>query len=476
MNFQNDPNLSIAKLAPLIRRKKVSPVELTDFFLERISHFQPALNAFITITSHLAGRQAKQAEREIVKGKYRGPIHGIPISLKDLFDTAGIRTTAGSKILRRHVPHKNAHAVDRLFEGGAILLGKTNLHEFAFGVTNINPHFGPVRNPWDLDRVPGGSSGGSAAAVSAGLCIASLGTDTGGSIRIPSAACGTVGLKPTRGLVSVDGVIPLASSLDHVGPIGRCVEDVGILLNILADGDSPKGRINYLRNLGDGIRGLRVGFPKPNFFRRMQREVRENIFHALKVFEQLGARIQEVDLGGIRDAGRVFAVLVVAEALAFHWNWISKRPQDYGTDLRDRMQNSKDQPTVVYLQAQEKRRRITQVFEGILQKVDVVVTPTLPIAAPRFEEKEIKIGRVREVVRTILLRYTTPGNLTGLPVISLPCGFSANHMPIGMQIFGRRHDESTILRVAHAYEQETPEERGFPSEEKWSSAKSSYRG
>ena len=470
MNFQNDQNLTIAKLAPLIRRRKVSPVELTEFFLERISRFQPALNAFITITSPLARRQSKQAEREIVKGRYRGPLHGIPISLKDLFYTAGIRTTAGSRILRRHVPDKNAFVVDRLFEEGAVLLGKTNLHEFAFGVTNINPHFGPVHNPWDLNRVPGGSSGGSAAAVSAGLCLASLGTDTGGSIRIPSSACGIVGLKPTRGLVSLDGVIPLASSLDHVGPIGRCVEDVGMLLNILADGNSAKGRINYLRNLRDRIRGLRVGFPKPNFFERTQKEVREKILQALKVFEQLGARIQEVDLGGVRDAGRVFAVIVIAEALAFHWNWISKRPQDYGADLRERMENSKDQPTVAYLHAQEKRRKITQVFEEILKKVDVVVTPTLPVVATGLEEKEIKIGRLREVVRTVLLRFTPPGNLTGLPAISVPCGFSANHLPIGMQIFGRRYDEATVLRVAYAYEQATPWNRGFPSEEKWSVA------
>jgi aspartyl-tRNA(Asn)/glutamyl-tRNA(Gln) amidotransferase subunit A len=448
----------------------VSPVELTEFFLERISRFQPALNAYLTITSQFAIGQAKQAEREIAKGRYRGPLHGIPISLKDLFYTAGIRTTAGSKILRRHVPRKNAFVVDRLFEEGAILLGKTNLHEFAFGVTNINPHFGSVHNPWDLKRVPGGSSGGSAAAVSAGLCLASLGTDTGGSIRIPSSACGIVGLKPTRGLVSLEGVIPLASSLDHVGPIGRCVEDVGMLLNILADGTSAKGKINYLRNLRDRIRGLRLGFPKPRFFGRMQKDVLEKILQALKVFEQLGARIQEVDLEGARDAGRVFAAIVVAEALAFHWDWISTRPQDYGSDLRERMEKSKDQPTVVYLRAQEKRREITQAFEEILKRVDVVLTPTLPVIAPGLEEKEVKIGRLQEVVRTVLLRFTPLGNLTGLPVISVPCGFSADHLPIGMQIFGRRYDEATVLRVAYAYEQATPWNSVFPSEGKWNVA------
>ena len=464
MDFKNDQNLTIAKIAPLLRKRKISPVELTDFFLERISRFNPSLNAFITVTADLARKQARQAEKEIAAGKHRGPLHGIPISLKDLFYTAGIRTTAGSKILRRHVPGKNAFVVDRLFEEGAILLGKTNLHEFAFGVTNINPHFGPVHNPWDLNRVPGGSSGGSAAAVSAGLCLASLGTDTGGSIRIPSSACGIVGLKPTRGLVSLDGVIPLASSLDHVGPIGRCVEDVGMLLNILADGTSAKGKINYLRNLRDRIRGLRIGFPKPGFFGRMQKDVREKILQALKVFEQLGAKIQEVDLEGVRDAGRVFAAIVVAEALAFHWDWISKRPQDYGSDLRERLEKSKDQATVVYLQAQEKRRKITQVFEEVLGKVDVVATPTLPVVAPGLEEKEIKIGRLKEVVRTVLLRFTPPGNLTGLPAISIPCGFSREKMPIGMQLLGRSFDEATLLRVAHAYEEATSWHEMFPCE------------
>lgn len=462
MNLFNNANLTIAHIAPLIRKRKLSPVELTDFFLERIFTGQPFFNAFITITFDLARRQAKQAEREILKGGYRGPLHGIPVSLKDLFYTAGIRTTAGSKILRRHVPDKNAFVVDRLFEEGAVLLGKTNLHEFAFGVTNLNPHFGSVRNPWDRHRVPGGSSGGSAAAVSAGLCLASLGTDTGGSIRIPSSACGIVGLKPTRGLVSLDGVIPLASSLDHVGPIGRCVEDTGILLNILADGDRAKGKNPYLRDLQRGIKGLRVGLPRQHFFERMHKEVRENIIQALKVFERLGARIQEVDLEGIRDSGKLFATVVVAEALAYHWNWIRKRPQDYGPDLRERMEKSMNQPTVAYLQAQEKRRRLTGVFEKVLGKVDVLITPTLPVVAPGLEEKEIKIGRFTEVVRVVLLRFTPPGNLTGLPVISVPCGFSTNHLPIGMQIFGRRFDEATLLRAAYAYEQATPWHKMFP--------------
>lgn len=462
MDFKNDQNLTIAKIAPLIRKRKISPVELTDFFLERISRFQPRLNAFITVTSDFARKQARQAEREIAAGRYRGPLHGIPITLKDLFYTAGIRTTAGSRILRKFFPKENAFAVDRLFQAGAILLGKTNLHEFAYGVTSINPHFGAVHNPWDLDRIAGGSSGGSAAAVSAGLCFASLGTDTGGSIRIPSSACGIVGLKPTRGLVSLDGVIPLAFSLDHVGPMCRSVQDAALMLNALVNATPGIAIVNYQRDLQDGVRGLRIGLPTNYFFERMQRELRTQVLEACRVFERLGARIQEVKLKGIEDTARLVAEITVAEALAFHWTRFRKQPQDYGPDLRERMGKSLDQPTVVYLHAQEKRRKITRIFTEVLEKVDVLVTPTLPVVPPLLAENEIRIGRRSEPVRGILLRFTRPGNLTGLPAISLPCGFSSEKMPIGMQLLGRSLDEATLLRVAHAYEEATSWHKVFP--------------
>lgn len=462
MNLKNDDHFTISGIAPLIRKRKISPVELTDFCLERISKGQPFLNAFITVTSSLARKQARQAEREIAKGIYRGPLHGIPVSLKDLFYTAGIRTTAGSKILRRFVPGQNALAVDRLREAGAVLLGKTNLHEFAYGVTSINRHFGSVHNPWDLKRISGGSSGGSAAAVSAGMGLASLGTDTGGSIRIPSAACGTVGLKPTRGLVSLEGVIPLAFSLDHAGPICRSVADAGLMLNALVKDGSP--RANYLRDLRKGIRGVRLGIPRRYFFEHMQNEVRETVFKALSVFEHEGGRLQEVDLPGVEDAARLVAEITVAEALAYHWNWIRKRPQDYAPDVRERMEKNMNQPTVVYLHAQEKRRAITKAFEETLRKVDVLIAPTLPVVPPRIEENEVKVGRSKEPVRAILLRFTRPGNLTGLPVISVPCGFSSENIPIGLQIYGRRFDEATVLRVAQAYEQATPWHKMFPPE------------
>lgn len=468
MNLLNDENLTIAKMAPLIRKKKISPLELTETFLERIQQLQTKLNAFITVTADLARKKARQAGREIMKGKYRGPLHGIPISLKDLFYTAGIRTTGGSKILRSFVPRENAAVVDRLDAAGAILLGKTNLHEFAYGVTNNNPHYGPVRNPWDLKRVPGGSSGGSAAAVSAALGIASLGTDTGGSIRIPSAACGVVGLKPTRGLVSLQGVIPLAFSLDHVGPICRSVEDTALMMEAMAAPGGPNagnwpqvGRL-FTRSLRGGVKKTRIGIPKQYFFDRLQKEVREFVLTACATLSQLGAELREVEFKGMEEAALLVGIITVGEALSYHWKWLRSRAKDYGADVRERMEANRNQRTIEYLQAQEKRRTYTEAFVKIFESVDVVAAPTLPVLPPFIGQKEISWGRTREDVRAALLRMTRPGNLTGLPAVSLPCGFTANNLPVGLQLFGRHYDEATLLRVAYAYEQATPWRKMFP--------------
>ena len=468
MNLLNDQNLTIAKIAPLLRRKQISPVELTEFFLERIQRLQPALNAFLTVTANLARKQARQAEKDILRGKYRGPLHGIPLSLKDLFYTAGIRTTAGSKILRNFVPGENAVVVDRLFEAGAVLLGKTNLHEFAYGVTNNNPHYGPVHNPWDLKRVPGGSSGGSAAAVSAALGIASLGTDTGGSIRIPSAACGVVGLKPTRGLVSLHGVIPLAFSLDHVGPICRCVEDAALMLEVIG---SPAGRSStnwpqmgrlFSRPLRQGVKGIRVGIPKQYFFDRLDKNVRGYVLTACAILYQLGAELREVEFRGVKDAAPLVGVITVGEALSYHWKWLQSRAKDYGADVRERMEANRTQRTVEYLQAQEKRRLYTGAFLKVFESVDVVAAPTLPVLPPFIGQKEIAWGRTKEDVRAALLRMTRPGNLTGLPAISLPCGSTADNLPVGLQLIGRHFDEAVLLRVAYAFERATPWHKMFP--------------
>jgi len=468
MDLGNDSNLTIVSLARRIRRRALSPVELTRALLERIERLGPRLNAFITVTADLAIAQARRAEKEIGRGVYRGALHGIPICLKDLFYTRDVRTTAGSKILRNFVPTENAEAVDRLFSAGAILLGKTNLHEFAYGATNVNPHFGPVCNPWATERISGGSSGGSAAAVTAGLAVASLGTDTGGSIRIPSAACGCVGLKPTHGRVSVDGVIPLAPSLDHVGPICRCVEDAALVLNVIA-GQGPfdphepgPHALKSALNLRRGLRGLRIGVPKQYFFDHLQPGVRRQVTAAIAVLEQGGAEIREVGLKLMRATTQLASEITVAEALVYHWKWLRKWADSYGSDLRLRLREGMDMSALTYLQAQESRRAYTREFETALQSVDILAAPTLPIAAPLITENETDVGRHRENVRLALLRLTRPANLSGLPAITVPCGFTSGGLPVGLQLIGRSMDENLVLRAAYAYEQLTPWHEAFP--------------
>jgi aspartyl-tRNA(Asn)/glutamyl-tRNA(Gln) amidotransferase subunit A len=470
MEFANNSDLTITCLAPLIRRKKVSPVELTSFLLARIERLDPKLNSFITVAADAALAQAKKAEKEIVRGAYIGPLHGIPICLKDLFFTQGIRTTAGSRILRNFVPDSNAAVVDRLLNAGAILLGKTNMHEFAYGATNLNPHFGSTHNPWSVDRMTGGSSGGSAAAVVAGLAVASLGSDTGGSIRIPSAACGCVGFKPSYGRVPLCGVIPLSPSLDHVGPITRCVQDAAIVLETVAgaDGCDPasfgeEGEL-FTQDLKKGFAGLHVGVPRQYFFDRLDREVRRSVLAAISIFEQNGAEVREVDLKLTGETSRLAGEITLAEALVYHWNWLQKRPNDYGPDLRTRLKEGLEISALSYLRAQELRQAYTQEFEAMLEAVDLLMAPTLPVPAPRLDEEEVLLGRSKENVRLALLRLTRPGNLTGLPAISVPCGLTSGGLPTGLQLIGRYKDERTVLRAAYAYERLTSWHEMFPSD------------
>jgi aspartyl-tRNA(Asn)/glutamyl-tRNA(Gln) amidotransferase subunit A len=470
MDFGNDSGLTITRLAPLIRRRRLSPAELTRSLLERIGRLDPHLNSFITVTSDLALAQAKRVENEIVRGGYRGVLHGIPFCLKDLFYTRGVRTTGGSRILRNFVPAENALAVERLFEAGVILLGKTNLHEFAYGATNVNPHFGPVHNPWAHARMSGGSSGGSAAAIAAGLAVASLGTDTGGSIRIPAAACGCVGIKPTHGRVPLCGVIPLAPSLDHVGPICRCVEDAALVLEAIAGADdrdpASLGRVGerFTQDLKKGLRGLRLGVPRQYFFDRLQKEVRRSVITAIEVLQQEGAEVREVDLKWMGETARLAGEITVAEALVYHRKWLQKRAADYGPDLRVRLKEGMAESALTYLQALETQRAYRKEFDDALRSVDVLAAPTLPVAAPRIEEREVSVGRSKENVRTALLRLTRPGNLTGLPAITVPCGFTPDGLPTGLQLIGRRLDEKTVLRAAYTYEQATLWHEMFPPE------------
>ncbi len=463
--MENNGSFTIEKIAPLIRSKALSPVELTRFLLERISQLQPEINAFITVTAEAALVQARKAEKEITNGRYRGVLHGIPISLKDLFYTRGIRTTAGSRILRRFVPKENAPVVDRLLRAGCIVLGKTNMHEFAYGATNVNPHYGPVRNPWNVQRISGGSSGGSAASVVSAQALGSLGTDTGGSIRIPSAACGCVGLKPTYGRVPLDGVIPLSPSLDHVGPLSRCVMDAAFLFEAIAepfnwDSDASQAPAEIRK----GVKGLRIGVPRQYFFDRIQPEVRRAVLAAISVFEQLGAKIKEIDLKGMGETPELAAEITGDEALAYHEKWLGKRPQDYGEDVRSRLEMSKKTTAVAYIQAEQRARAYRDRLLQTLDSVQLLLGPTLPIVAPGIAQKEATIGNSRESVRLALLRLTRPANLSGLPAISIPCGFSSGGLPVGLQIIGPPLDEFTLLRAAHAYEESTSWHLQFPSD------------
>lgn len=466
--MDNNVELTISRLAPLIRRKKISPVELTGFLLERIHRLQPEINAYITVTAETALAQARAAEREITKGRYRGVLHGIPVSLKDLIHTRNVRTTAGSLILKRFVPARNAAVVDRLLEWGCVLLGKTNMHEFAYGATNINPHYGPVRNPWDTGRISGGSSGGSAASVVSAQAIASIGTDTGGSIRIPSAACGCVGFKPTFGRVSLEEIIPLSSTLDHAGPITRCVADSAFLLDAIAQPNLWNMNAKKTEaEISRGVRSFRIGIPRQYFFDHVHAEVKKAVLAAAGIFEQLGAGLVEIDLKGMGQTERIAAEITGCEALAYHEQWLSRKSGSYGEDVRLRLEQSRSATAAAYIRTMAQLRAYAQEFDRVFEqeKVEVILAPTLPAPAPPLNTGEIKIGRHREDVRRAMLRLTRPANVSGLPAISLPCGFSSERLPIGLQIIGRRDGDASVLRVAHAYESATPWHHFFPPED-----------
>jgi len=439
---------SIEQLAPLLRRKKLSPVELVRVLLTRIERLNPHLNAFLTVTAEQALEDAGKAEAEIRRRRWRGPLHGIPVSLKDNIRTRGVRTTAGSKIMSDFIPDEDAEIVRRLRRAGAIVLGKTNLHEFAYGVTTNNPHFGPTRNPWDATRIPGGSSGGSAAAVAAGLCFASVGSDTGGSIRIPAALCGIVGLKPTFGLVSCQGVLPLAPSLDHAGPLARTVADAASLLAALAGRDGSKTSRPEKRRLW-------LGWPREYFWEKLDDEVRGLAEAAARSFERDGASIEEVSLPHLSESVEPSTHVALAEARHFHESagYFPARAADYSEEVRRCVEVGGEIRAADYLRALEVRKQVRADFDAALEHVDAILAPTVPVAAPRIGEERVPVGAEEEPVRGALLRLNRPANFTGLPAISVPCGFTRAGLPIGLQLIGRAFDEANLLRIARAYEQ-----------------------
>ena len=450
---------SIEEVARLYRKRKLSPVELTKLLLARIEQLNAKLNAYITVTAELALTQAKNAEAELFapRGRKahrdRGPLHGIPISLKDNIYTKDIRTTAGSKILNNFIPLRDAEVWAKLKEAGAILLGKTNLHEFAYGVTTNNPHYGPTRNPWDLARIPGGSSGGSAAAVAAGLCYGSIGTDTGGSIRIPAALCGIVGLKPGTGRVSAEGIVPLSPRLDFAGPLARTVGDAALLLDpIFLRGKKEPSVLLPRKSSARWLRKLRLGLPKDLFFDVISEDVYIAFHEGVRKLQKGGATVKGISiplLGETEEAGNYIAW---AEATHYHQQagWFPAHSAEYGEDVRTRLEMGTTVSATAYLKALETRDKFIQQFHLAMADagVDAIVVPTTPIAAPLMGEENTRIGKEDHPTRALLLRLNRPANLGGIPAISIPCGFTSTGLPVGLQLIGAVTDEQLLLRIA----------------------------
>ncbi len=446
---------TISDLALRLRRKDVSPVEITQDCLARIERRNPTLNAFITVTTESALAEARKAEAEILRGEWRGPLHGVPVALKDLIDTAGVRTTAASALYQDRIPTQNAEVVRRLRLAGAVIVGKNNLHEFAYGGSSLVSHFGEVHNPWSAGRIAGGSSGGSAAAVVAGLAYAAIGTDTAGSIREPAALCGCVGLKATYGRVSSRGVIPLSSSLDHVGPLAATVADAAIMLLAIAGYDAVDITSvdvpveNYVSALGEGAKGLRAGVPRGYFFDDLDSEVASAMEHALRGIESLGAELRELRLDVPTDR-----TLQAAESYAYHAENVARCPELYQAETLRRIRSGEKISAVEYIQRRRELEEARRSIRAVFADVDVLVTPTMPMSAPAISDLKANPDALRPA-ELKLLRNTRPFNVWGLPAISVPCGFTQNGMPIGLQIAGPHWREDLILRLAYAYEQAT---------------------
>ena len=456
---------TISELAAQIKGRQVSPVELTEAALTQADRLQPALNSFITILHDQALRQAKEQEAALVRGDYRGPLQGIPIGIKDNLATAGIRTTVGSKVLAGYLPAEDAHVVRLCQAAGAVILGKENLEEFAAGATSNNPHYGAVHNPWGLEHIPGGSSGGGGANVAACVTFASLGTDLGGSVRLPGTFCGVVGLKQTFGRVSQRGLLVTSFNGDHIGPMTRSVRDSALMLQVIAGYDPldpstvPVLVPDYTAALGQEVRGLRMGIPTTYYFDLLDPEVEAAVRRAIDDLEALGVASKAVALPSMQYAGAL-RIASLADSIVAHEPYLAAHRQDYGPDVLYRTLAGQFVLGRDYSKALKVQRLIKEEHARVLQEVDFLVTPTAPIAAPRIDTPTFRLGdteyRVRGPGSGILARYTNPSNATGLPAITVPCGFSRAGLPIGIQFIGRPFDEARLLQVAYAYEGVSP--------------------
>jgi len=434
----------MAEIARSLRRRMVSPLELVDAYSRRIEE-AGSLHAFITLPGERARQEARRAERRLSRGE-PGALLGVPIAVKDLFATRGVRTTAGSRILKDWVPSRDAAVITRLRAEGAIIFGKTNLHEFAYGVSTANPWWGVARNPHDARRSPGGSSGGSAIAVVAGLCAGALGSDTGGSIRVPASLCGCVGLKPTFGLVPLEGTFPLGWSLDHAGPLARTVGDAGVLLDVMTGMDAGR------RARRTATRGLRVGVLRGPIIQKVQPRIAQQVDAAAAALRRRGLRVREISIPDMEWTVATQLVTLRAEASAVHSRWIRTRPRAYGTDVRTRLQLGALVAGADYVLAQRMRGRLRAAMGRVFQEVDVLLLPATPITAPLVGERTVRWRSGEEPVDGALVRLTAPFNLTGLPALSVPFGRAAG-LPVGVQVVGQWMDEARVLAVGRLIEE-----------------------
>jgi len=460
--------VTITEAAAALRSRQVSSRELTEAAFGRIRQANPRLNAILTQLEESALARARQADEELGRGLDLGPLHGIPVAVKDNFCTRGVRTTDGSALFADHVPDYDAAVVEKLSAAGAVLAAKTGLHELAYGITSNNPHFGAIRNPWNPECIPGGSSGGSGSAVASGMVFLAMGSDTGGSIRIPAAFCGTVGLKPTYGRVSRFGVMPLDFSLDHMGPLTRSVRDAALTLEAIA-GFDPRDETSSRRPAGKyvpepecSIRGLRLGIPETFFFERLEPAVEAAVRNMLETARALGAALTPVpvpDMAAVNVTGRV---ILLSEASAVMERFLGRRAC-FGADVLALLDQGRLLAATDYVNAQRLRRVLQQEFARVWERADCLLTPTTPNTAPRIGQATITQNGEPEDVRLASTRFVRSINVLGLPALSIPCGLDANRMPVGLQIVGKPFDEATVLRVGAALEDSTAFHRAEPS-------------
>ena len=449
--------MTILEAAKQLKAGALTSAGLVDQTLAAISEKDGDLNAFITVLDGPARARAKELDSEFAQGKYRGPLHGVPVAVKDLFHMKGVRTTAGSKLFEDLVSSFDSTVVEKLEAAGAVIVGKTNLHELAYGVTSNNPHFGPVHNPHNLDCVPGGSSGGSGAAVAAGIVPMGMGTDTGGSIRIPATFCGTVGLKPTFGLVSKFGCMPLGLSLDHMGPLTMTVRDTAVTMDAIAGHDprdpntSARAVESYGPSDNPSLAGVRIGWPVNFYFDSLDGEVRKSVENARALAESLGASVTDVRVPDIAALNTISRVILMSEASAVLERYLGDRSK-FGADVLALLDQGRLLPATDYVNAQRARRVMQEEFRQLFEVVDCIFTPASPIPAPRIDQKSVMVDGVEEDVRLAATRFVRGINALGLPALSLPCGHSGTGLPIGLQIVGRAFEEKFLLQVGAALE------------------------